>query len=49
MRTDWKRCARPEEADEAVAFSAPECASYISGYTIQVDGGAIAGLEIKVL
>jgi NAD(P)-dependent dehydrogenase (short-subunit alcohol dehydrogenase family) len=44
-----KRYARPEEVGKVVAFLASECASYITGCTIQVDGGAIAGIEIKMI
>lgn len=44
-----KRYARPEEVGKVVAFLASECASYISGCTIQVDGGALAGIEIKMI
>ena len=42
-----KRYARPEEVGKVVAFLASECASYISGCAIQVDGGALAGIEIN--
>lgn len=44
-----KRYARPEEVGKVVAFLSSECASYITGCTIQVDGGAIAGIEIKMI
>ena len=44
-----KRYARPEEVGKVVAFLASECASYITGCTIQVDGGALAGIEIKMI
>ena len=44
-----KRYARPEEVGKVVAFLASECASYITGCTIQVDGGAMAGIEIKII
>jgi 3-oxoacyl-[acyl-carrier protein] reductase len=44
-----KRYARPEEVGKVVAFLASECASYISGCPIQVDGGAMAGIEIKMI
>jgi 3-oxoacyl-[acyl-carrier protein] reductase len=39
-----KRMARPEELGALVAFLASEQASYISGTTIQVDGGYYKGL-----
>jgi 3-oxoacyl-[acyl-carrier protein] reductase len=42
-----KRYARPEEVGRVVAFLASECASYITGCAIQVDGGALAGIEIN--
>ena len=44
-----KRYARPEEVGQVVAFLASQCASYITGCTIQVDGGAMAGIEIKAI
>lgn len=42
-----KRYARPEEVGKVVAFLASESASYITGCAIQVDGGALAGIEIN--
>ena len=42
-----KRYARPEEVGKVVAFLASECASYMTGCTVQVDGGALAGIEIN--
>jgi NAD(P)-dependent dehydrogenase (short-subunit alcohol dehydrogenase family) len=38
-----------EKVGKVVAFLASECASYITGCSIQVDGGALAGIEIKVI
>lgn len=42
-----KRYARPEEVGKVIAFLSSECASYITGCAIQVDGGALAGIEIN--
>lgn len=42
-----KRYAKPEEVGKVVAFLASECASYVTGCAIQVDGGALAGIEIN--
>jgi len=41
-----KRYAKPEELGKVVAFLASDAASYVSGSSIQVDGGSLAGLEI---
>jgi 3-oxoacyl-[acyl-carrier protein] reductase len=40
-----KRFARPEEVGKVVAFLASECASYVSGCAVQIDGGALAGIS----
>uniref|UniRef100_A0A450T6W3 3-oxoacyl-[acyl-carrier protein] reductase n=1 Tax=Candidatus Kentrum sp. FW TaxID=2126338 RepID=A0A450T6W3_9GAMM len=45
--TTIKRCGRAEEIGKVVAFLASESASFVTGCTIQVDGGALAGLELK--
>jgi NAD(P)-dependent dehydrogenase (short-subunit alcohol dehydrogenase family) len=42
-----KRYARPEEIGKVVAFLASEAASYVSGSSIQVDGGSLAGFGIE--
>ncbi|MCZ6469605.1 MAG: SDR family oxidoreductase, partial [Candidatus Dadabacteria bacterium] len=38
------RIGRPEELANLIVFLASERASYITGTTIQVDGGLIKGL-----
>jgi 3-oxoacyl-[acyl-carrier protein] reductase len=44
IQTPMRRMARPEEIGAAVAFLASERASYITGVTLQVDGGWVRGL-----
>jgi 3-oxoacyl-[acyl-carrier protein] reductase len=39
-----RRLGEPEELAAVVAFLASERASYVTGVTLQVDGGAVAGL-----
>ena len=43
-QTPMRRMAQPEEIAAAVAFLASERASYITGVTLQVDGGWVRGL-----
>ncbi len=43
-QTPMRRLARPEGIAAAIAFLASERASYITGVTLQVDGGWIRGL-----
>ncbi|HJO91892.1 MAG TPA: SDR family NAD(P)-dependent oxidoreductase [Victivallales bacterium] len=40
-----KRYAHPSEVGKVVTFLASECASFITGCPIQVDGGALCGIE----
>ncbi|HEU5236757.1 MAG TPA: SDR family oxidoreductase [Pyrinomonadaceae bacterium] len=44
LQTPMQRMAQPEEIAAAVAFLASERASYITGVTLQVDGGWVKGL-----
>ena len=44
LQTPMQRMAQPEEIAAAVAFLASERASYITGVTLQVDGGWVRGL-----
>jgi len=44
LQTPMRRMASPEEIAAAVAFLASERASYITGVTLQVDGGWVRGL-----
>jgi len=44
MQAPIQRMASPEEIAAAVAFLASERASYITGVTLQVDGGWVRGL-----
>lgn len=44
LQAPMRRMAEPEEIAAAVAFLASERASYITGVTLQVDGGWIKGL-----
>lgn len=44
FQTPIRRMASPEEIAAAVAFLASERASYITGVTLQVDGGWVRGL-----
>ena len=39
-----RRIGRPEEVGDVVAFLASERASYVTGITVAVDGGALSGL-----
>ena len=43
-QTPMRRIASPEEIAAAIAFLASERASYITGVTLQVDGGWTRGL-----
>jgi 3-oxoacyl-[acyl-carrier protein] reductase len=41
-----KRYAHPSEVGKVVAFLSSQCASFITGCPIQIDGGALCGIEI---
>jgi 3-oxoacyl-[acyl-carrier protein] reductase len=43
-RIPLRRYGRPEEVGDVVAFLASERASYLTGITVAVDGGALSGL-----
>ena len=43
-QTPMRRMAKAEEIAAAIAFLASERASYITGVTLQVDGGWVRGL-----
>jgi 3-oxoacyl-[acyl-carrier protein] reductase len=44
LQVPMRRLASPEEIGAAVAFLASERASYITGVTLQVDGGWVRSL-----
>lgn len=43
MRIPWKRAGKPEDIGAAAAFLASQEADYLTGITIYVDGGWLAG------